>query len=228
MTDQPPPDPSSTSAAPRSPAPPDPAPPPMASAPGPEQPAAPAASASPPPPLGQPSQQAQPSRVARCIAEARARGRHPELAAVLGFLIPGLGHVYLGKHLKGAVAFIFLVGLFAAGLFVTRGECVSIDKDRGHPYAFFAQVGCGLPTGLALLRSHTYEVRKWFGTDSEPPTETDWSSANDEELKMLPKLDEGLLYTMIAGLLNLLLIHDALLGAPGGLLRRDPMKDGAP
>jgi len=27
---------------------------------------------------------------------------------------------------------------------------------------------------------------------------------------------------MIAGLLNLLLIHDALLGAPGGILRREP------
>ena len=42
-----------------------------------------------------------------------------------------------------------------------------------------------------------------------------------ENIPKLPRLDEGLLYTMIAGLLNLLLIHDALLGAPGALLRRD-------
>jgi hypothetical protein len=161
-------------------------------------------------------------KIAQCIAEARSRGRHPELAAVLGFLVPGLGHVYLGKYFKGVVAFAFLIGLYCSGLFITRGECVSLDKERGHPYAFFAQVGCGLPTGLALLRSHAYEVRKFFGGNPDLP-EPD-NVEDDSYVQRLPRLDEGLLYTMIAGLLNLLLIHDALLGAPGALLRREAAK----
>jgi len=165
-------------------------------------------------------------RIAKCIADARARGRHPEVAAVLAFLIPGLGHVYLGKYFKGLVAFVFLLGLYASGLFVTRGECISLDRDRGHPFAFFAQVGCGLPTGLALLRSHTAEVRKWFGGENDLSLSDDVENA--EYIARLPRLDEGLLYTMIAGLLNLLLIHDALLGAPGAILRRDPAKEGMP
>ena len=36
----------------------------------------------------------------------------------------------------------------------------------------------------------------------------------------LPAVDAGLLFTMVAGLLNLLLIHDALCGVPGATLRR--------
>jgi len=174
-----------------------------------------------PPPEAPKTEGEQPSRIARCIAEARARGRHPEIAAVLAFLIPGLGHIYLGKSFKGVVAFVFLVGLYAAGLFVTRGECVSVDKEKGHPYAFFAQVGCGLPTGLALLRSHSAEVKKWFGNEPGADSYEERDYEKDEFVARLPKLDEGLLYTMIAGLLNLLLIHDAFLGAPGGLLRRE-------
>ncbi|HZU95899.1 MAG TPA: DUF6677 family protein [Planctomycetota bacterium] len=166
-------------------------------------------------------------KVARIVAECRARGRHPEVAAVLAFLLPGLGHVYLGKQFKGFVAFVFLVGLYAAGLFITRGECVSLDKEWGHPYAFFAQVGCGLPTGLALLRTHVESVKKVVGgDDTVHQYPKPWDSQDDAEkeafTKRLPALDEGLLYTMIAGLLNLLLIHDALLGAPGGILRREP------
>jgi hypothetical protein len=166
-------------------------------------------------------------KVAKLVAECRARGRHPEIAAFLAFVLPGLGHVYLGKQFKGFVAFVFLVGLYAAGLFITRGECVSLDKEWGHPYAFFAQVGCGLPTGLGLLRTHVEAVKKVVGgDDTVHQYPKPWDSHDDAEVeaftKRLPGLDEGLLYTMIAGLLNLLLIHDALLGAPGGLLRREP------
>ncbi|MBI3722897.1 hypothetical protein HY251_02915 [bacterium] len=159
---------------------------------------------------------------ARWVAALREQGRHPELAAFLGFLVPGLGHVYLGRTLKGAVAFVFLVGLYAAGILVSQGECVSLDKQNGHPYAFFAQVGAGLPTGLALLHSHSYEVKRALGMEAERPSEPNVESP--DYVGRLPKLDEGLLYTMIAGLLNLLLIHDALMGSPGSALRREEEK----
>jgi len=185
----------------------------------------------PPPVSGAPVATAPPreespqGKIARVVAEARARGRHPEIAALLAFVIPGMGHVYLGKFFKGFVAFVFLMGLYTAGLFVTRGECVSLDRDKGHPYAFFAQVGCGLPTGMALLRTHVEAVRNWVGGDPGPARGDVWDGPDDAEkdaaIKRLPALDEGLLYTMIAGLLNLLLIHDALLGSPGSVLRRD-------
>jgi len=183
-----------------------------------------------PPPAPPPPTAAEPaapdpvveSLSTRWVAQLRARGKHPELAAFLAFLIPGLGHVYLGKVLQGAISFLFLVGLFAGGVLLSKGECVSLDKTNGHPYAFFAQVGAGLPCGLALLYSHTYEVKKALGMEAERPAEPNVES--DEYVKNLPKMDEGLLYTMIAGLLNLLLIHDALMGSPGSALRAEDEK----
>jgi hypothetical protein len=163
-----------------------------------------------------------PGRVARAVAEARARGRHPELAAFLAFLIPGLGHLYLGRKVKGLVAFVALVGLYVAGVVISGGECVSLDKQNGHYVAIFGQVGAGLPTGIALLSAHRYDVKKALGMEAgEPPEDPTDQPSRPEFVAMLPRFDTGLLYTTIAGLLNLLLIYDALLGSPGAALRRE-------
>ena len=192
---------------------------PEAPAPTPSAPA-PASVASAPDPLA-----ASTSRSAQWDADLRKRGRYTELAALLAFLVPGLGHVYLGRPGKGLVAFVVLVGLFGWGIGISRGECVSLagDEESGHRYAFLAQVGAGLPTALALLSTHQYEVKHALGMEASPPPSP--SFEDPVYVARLPKLDEGLLYTMIAGLLNLLLIYDAFLGAPGAALRP---KDDAP
>jgi hypothetical protein len=193
----------------------------------PEGAAPPAPPVAPAPPAPEPPHPENQGRVARCVAEARARGRHPELAAILAFLVPGLGHLYLGKTVKGVFALVFLCGLFGWGVKVSAGECVSLDKQNGHPYAFFAQLPAGLPTGLALLHTHQYEVKQKLGIEADRPTEPDYEK-DLEAMAQLPHQDEGLLYTMIAGLLNLLLIHDALLGSPGSALREPRRTGGAP
>lgn len=165
-----------------------------------------------------------PSRAEKWAQELRARGRYPELAAFLAFLVPGLGHVYLGRHRKGLLAFVVLVGLFGWGVGISRGECVSLaaDEDSGHRYAFVAQVGAGLPTALALLSTHSYQVKTALGMKAQEPDRVSNHFQDDDYVERLPKLDEGLLYTMIAGLLNLLLIYDAFLGSPGAALRPRP------
>lgn len=158
------------------------------------------------------------------VDELRAKGKHVELAAFLAFLVPGLGHLYLGRLAKGAIAFLLLNGLYAFGLVLAHGECVSLDKQNGHYVAFFGQVGAGLPTGLALLNTHSYEVKKALGMEPELPP--DGPSPEDPAfVARLPRLDEGLLFTTIAGLLNILLVYDALIASPGAALRRDERKD---
>lgn len=144
------------------------------------------------------------------VEAMRLRGKIPELAAVLAWLIPGLGHLYAGYPIKGAVALVLLFGMHVAGLVVSRGDCVSLDQEHGHPYAFVAQLGAGLPTGLALAYSH--DKLPWH-----PP---DLDVFDPEYVDRLPAVDVGLLFTMVAGLLNLLLIHDLLCGVPGAALRR--------
>jgi hypothetical protein len=146
------------------------------------------------------------------IDAMRARGKHPEVAAVLAWLIPGTGHLYAGHPIKGLVSLVLILGMFLAGLWVSRCEAVSLDGEMGHPYAFLGQVGVGLPTGLAL--AYTHGKLPW-----KPDREgDDWQSP--AYVARLPQVDTGLLLTMIAGLLNLLLIHDALNGIPGALHRR--------
>ncbi len=172
-----------------------------------------------------------PSRAAQWDADLRKRGRYTEVAALLAFLVPGLGHVYLGRPFKGLLAFTVLVGLFGWGIGISRGECVSLatDEENGHRYAFLAQVGAGLPTGLALLHTHTYEVKHALGMEAVKPDDVSLHYTDDEYVDRLPRLDEGLLYTMIAGLLNLLLIYDAFLGSPGAALRpKDDSLDESP
>lgn len=142
----------------------------------------------------------------------RARGKHPEIAALLAWLIPGTGHIYAGYPLKGLVSLVLITGTFLAGLWVSRCEAVSLEGDMGHPYAFIGQVGVGLPTGLALAYSH--------GELPWKPDRGDGYFQSAEYVARLPDIDTGLLLTMVAGLLNLLLIHDALNGIPGALQRR--------
>ncbi len=144
------------------------------------------------------------------VETMRLRGKIPELAAVLAWLIPGLGHLYAGYPIKGAVALVLLFGMHVAGLVVSRGDCVSLDQEHGHPYAFVAQLGAGLPTGAALAYAHGKLPWKPPALEVHDP----------EYVDRLPDVDVGLLFTMVAGLLNLLLIHDLLCGVPGAALRR--------
>jgi TM2 domain-containing membrane protein YozV len=140
----------------------------------------------------------------------RAGGKSPEVAAVLAWLVPGAGHIYAGHVVKGAGALVFVLGLFVWGLFLSGGEAVSLDNTAGHPYAFLAQVGVGLPTGAGLAYSQKVLERPTTKAERAGPV---YSRGH-------PDRDLGLLFTMIAGLLNLLLIHDALSGIPGGVARR--------
>jgi hypothetical protein len=182
--------------------------------------------ASPPPaPAPRAAEPAPPATPIDPVEELSKRGKSVELAALLAFLLPGMGHVYLGKRGKGLVAFVLIVGLFLSGLWLSSGEAVWLDKEYGHPWAFCAQVGAGLPAGAGLLRSHSYEVKTALGIKSEPPPPPPTVWQTPEYVRELPHQDEGLLFTMVAGLLNLLLIHDAFCGAPGASAAREEDED---
>lgn len=142
----------------------------------------------------------------------RSRGKSPELAAVLAWLVPGLGHLYAGFWTKGLVSLVLLLGLWVAGMWLSRGEAISLHPEEGHPYAFVAQVGVGLPTGLGVLHSKG-QLPGFEPRESARYQDEAW-------VARLPDQDTGLLFTMVAGLLNLLLVYDALQGVPGAIARR--------
>lgn len=147
------------------------------------------------------------------IAAMREQGKQPEIAGGLAWLIPGAGHFYAGHKVKGVLAFLLVCGLFFGGVARSRGECVSLRKD-GHQFAFMAQVGAGLPTLLALA----YDSEKIPGL--RPGYKEILESDKEAYSHQVPRSETGLLFTMIAGLLNMLLVWDALSGIPGGTQRR--------
>lgn len=112
--------------------------------------------------------------------------RSPYLAMALAWLVPGLGHYYLGRRRTAAAFAVIVVVTFVAGLSF-QGRLYSIEQ--GQPLtilATFAVWGAGLLNIAARLFS-------------ENPGGTILSVT----------YEYGCAYLLTAGLMNLLLILDA-------------------
>jgi hypothetical protein len=107
-----------------------------------------------------------------------------------GWLLPGAGHWLLGQKPR-AVGFLLAVGLtFLVGLGLTRGHAVS---PAAHPVALVAE----LPAGIAAIVPAALEVARGPVPESALSRE------------VVSNLDLGMLFCMMAGLWNVLLVHDA-------------------
>ncbi|HKD20317.1 MAG TPA: DUF6677 family protein [Thermoanaerobaculia bacterium] len=120
------------------------------------------------------------------MSEAAALKRSPAVAMILAWLVPGLGHFYLGRR-RTAIAFAVIVALtFLAGLSF-QGRLYTIED--GQPLtilATFAVYGAGLLNlaARALLESPGGTI-------------------------LAPTFEYGCAYLLTAGLMNLLLVLDA-------------------
>ena len=119
---------------------------------------------------------AAPIRRPRCPSAA--------VAILLGWIVPGFGQLYVGRPGKAAWFFLWVVGAFALGLYLTGFAGVHREREG---LWLLAQALCGGPTAAAL---------PW--TQDIVP------------LTRLASYDVGLLYTGVAGLLNAIVISDAL------------------
>lgn len=150
-------------------------------------------------------------------------------AGVLAWLIPGAGHFYQGRHAKATIFCACILGLFVFGMTLGDGRVVYAQwepaKYRRWPY--LCQVGVGLPSLPALVTSYR-GADTFFGTKMY--TVPDWNSPGPDMPSELDELhnslnrrfEMGTVYTMIAGLLNILVIYDAVAGPAYGLSRRRP------
>jgi len=150
--------------------------------------------------------------------------KDPIIAAVLAWLIPGLGHLYQRRTAKGLLFMVCILSTFFFGLFCSSGHAVYAswtDWDQRLPY--LCQVGVGLPAMPALVQ--TYLVRSGkaplFGGVMAPPATA--AELNDWYRQLNKYFELGTVYTMIAGLLNVLAIYDAW-GGPVQLVEDDRKK----
>ena len=116
------------------------------------------------------------------------------LAVVLGWLVPGAGHLYLGRRRKALALFVLIMGTYLGGQGLAKFKCVFYRRSPTlkSQLWFYGQAGAGLPTAL-------------FTLTSEGKTEPE-----EAELRftLRPGFGIGTLWTTVAGLLNLLAVVD--------------------
>jgi hypothetical protein len=119
------------------------------------------------------------------LTEVSATGTSPTLALIAGWLIPGAGHILLGKWVRGALLAISILSMFAIGI-ALQGKVYS--PNTGEPLdmlGFAGDLGAGLLYGLARILG--------------------WGQAP----VLIAVADYGTKFIVVAGLLNLVAAVDA-------------------
>ena len=164
--------------------------------------------------------------------------KDPVLAAFLAWLVPGLGHLYQGRTAKAILFFVCLMGTFLYGCYLGSGDkqnkvgwarVVYFQwDDEDTRFSYFGQLGIGAPALPALVQAFRARHGKepllgGFMAPPRPVAPSGPAHGEDLALKALadqPTLDDlhyqlnayfelGTVYTLIAGLLNVLAIYDA-------------------
>jgi uncharacterized protein DUF6677 len=117
------------------------------------------------------------------------------VAVIVAWLVPGAGHLVLGKRGRALLFFLTIVGAFSFGLILnghlywpTPDPAATLRFDLITVLWFFAQIGSGLCYGTSYVLG--------LGTAAIPQ-----SAAS-------PTFEYGNTFMFLAGLLNYLVIHD--------------------
>ncbi len=163
--------------------------------------------------------------------------KDPMLAAGLAWLVPGLGHLYQGRTAKAVLFFVCIMGIFVWGLYLGGSSELGWGRvvyaswrpmDRRLPY--LCQIGAGAVALPALVQAKLVgeDTKAILGGFMAPPElgVGNYDSAGQPQpnggfdqfgqptlhtlhKKLAQFFELGTVYTMIAGLLNLLAVFDA-------------------
>jgi hypothetical protein len=158
--------------------------------------------------------------------------RNPWLAGFLAWLWPGAGHLYQRRYGKGLLYMVCILSIFFFGLVLGQGRVVYAMHPPGAnppaagggfnniltrlasiaPLPFWLQAATGLPAMPAVVQRMRVNDHKppLFGGWMAPPRST--QELNGWHRQLNQRYDMGVLYTMIAGLLNFFAIWDAAAG----------------
>jgi MFS family permease len=131
------------------------------------------------------------------------------VAAILAFLFPGAGHWYQGRYGKAGLFSTCILVLFVMGMIVGGGRCVYASWiPQDYRWHYLLQAGIGLPAAPAAVQWYRdQEPLRWWGGFMARPNSL--SELSDWQEKSSAGFDLGTLYTMVAGLLNILVVFDA-------------------
>jgi hypothetical protein len=162
-------------------------------------------------------------------------------AGFLSYLVPGLGQIYQGRVGKGLLFLVCIYGLFFSGMYLGSGEIrvgesvyrvngnvfLPDTANRNNPWGlpfrlatnlynrpqFLGQFWVGVVAWPAIVQYATYnparETGPLFGTLMREPSE---HTINKLQQAGDKRWDLGWVYTVIAGVLNIMAIYDAYAG----------------
>lgn len=148
------------------------------------------------------------------MTRAPSPPKNPLLAALLAWLVPGLGHLYQGRVAKGVLYSTCILGLFGLGLALGEGKVVYWRwiNPLGNPEEFRLYYIGQFFTGLAALPALIQATLEHYGLGTvlwgwmaEPP-KVDLNGLHPRLGKLV---EVGSVYTTVAGLLNIFAIYDA-------------------
>jgi hypothetical protein len=185
--------------------------------------------------------QTSPPAPATASATPQPRDWNP-LAALLSYLVPGLGQISQGRVGKGVLFFVCIYLLFFYGTVLGSGSTTvgnttyrisssvylpdTATPEKNNPLnlpttlanlynrpQFVAQFWVGIAAWPAIWQYLHYdeklETDSVFGTYQRTPNATTNNAVNTNVGR---SLDLGWVFTVIAGVLNILVIYDALAG----------------
>ncbi len=168
------------------------------------------------------------------------------LAGLLSYLVPGLGQIAQGRVGKGLLFLVCIYALFFYGVFLGSGKNVYLPHTPAQTAPWFLQ---GAPLLADLYNRPQFAGQFFIGIAAWPAV---WQYVSfDDNQKQDPLLgslqrqpdeaevnrlqtngdktwDLGWVYTVIAGVLNVMVIYDAFAGPAFTLAPREERSDNAP
>ena len=168
--------------------------------------------------------------------------RNRPLAAFLAWLIPGAGHMYQGRHVKGGLFFVCILSAWILGFALGGGHVVYASWQPGDKrWHYLLQAGVGVAALPALvqgdrMRRHTVNGQTmqgyeplwggFMGPPHRPVIESEADEVSAWYARRGAGYEMGTWYTVIAGLLNILVIYDAY-GGPLAIPNSGRKKEGS-
>jgi hypothetical protein len=141
-------------------------------------------------------------------AETGARVRvSPLVPCVLAWIVPGLGHVWLGRRGRGLVFFVVVMATFVLGI-TSGGASTVIDRQQPLSYlAIVDNLAIG-PLDFVARRMTLGElVYRLPDPEADPRRQEIMTRVRDRV--RIPTYEYGSTFLLAAGLMNILLILDA-------------------
>jgi hypothetical protein len=136
---------------------------------------------------------------------------------VLAWLWPGLGHISLGERRRGVLVMFGVLFLFVAGLLVGGLDCVDRRNDR---LWFLAQGLCGPLVVVTDLANQRFVQNVPTDFRQGTAARSAFTGGDPDLARRLHRIglgrvnEMGTLFVALAGLMNLVVILDALYFIP--------------